>query len=96
MTKTSLDNSVQLCAQCHNERYTDWDEGTHGKYDDPKAQCVECHDPHDPVITNISTLSPVPLRETVKAASLVPVIIFAGIIGLLTATIVLLRRRSYV
>ena len=58
-----MDDSVLLCAQCHNERYTSWEQGTHGKPEDPEAQCVECHDPHDPVVANIPTLPPVPERR---------------------------------
>jgi hypothetical protein len=63
------DEPVQLCAQCHNERYTAWEEGTHGAHDDPKAVCTECHEPHDPIINQISTLEPIPNREPAEAPS---------------------------
>ncbi|MFC1803108.1 multiheme c-type cytochrome [Thermoproteota archaeon] len=63
------DNPVPLCAQCHNERYTAWEEGTHGAHDNPEAVCTECHDPHDPVINQISTLEPIPNREPAKPSS---------------------------
>jgi hypothetical protein len=95
MTKIPLDDSVQLCAQCHNERYTSWEKGTHGKFDNPKAQCVECHDAHDPVITNISTLPSIPLREAAKPVPMISVIIYVGIIGILGATVLVLRRQAY-
>ena len=58
-----LEEPVKLCAQCHNERYTAWAEGTHGSPDNPEAVCTECHNPHNPVINNISTLDPIPARE---------------------------------
>jgi hypothetical protein len=92
----SIDNSVPLCAQCHNERYSAWKQGTHGKYDDPRASCVECHDAHDPVITNISTIESVPLRVPAKSASLFPIIIVIVLIGILAFTILILRRGSNV
>ena len=60
---------VQLCAQCHNERYTAWAEGTHGSHDDPEAVCTECHDPHNPVINMISTLPSIPNREFTEPSS---------------------------
>ncbi len=60
---------VQLCAQCHNERYTAWREGTHGSHDNPEAVCTQCHNPHSPVINNISTLESIPSRESAKPSS---------------------------
>ena len=56
------DDPVALCAQCHNERYTGWAQGTHGTAEDPEAKCTECHDPHDPVVNEISTLPPLSPR----------------------------------
>ena len=60
---------VELCAQCHNERYTAWKQGTHGAHDNPEAVCTECHEPHDPVINEISTLDPIPNREPAEPLS---------------------------
>ena len=64
-----INEPVQLCAQCHNERYTAWREGTHGAHDDPEAVCTRCHEPHDPVINQISTLAPIPNREPAEPSS---------------------------
>jgi hypothetical protein len=53
LTKTEL-----LCAKCHNQRFIDWQHGSHGKiigYWDAKNEdhqhftCIECHDPHAPI-----------------------------------------------
>jgi hypothetical protein len=60
---------VQLCAQCHNERYTAWEDGTHGAHDNPEALCTECHEPHDPIINQISTLDPIPNREPAEPSN---------------------------
>lgn len=65
----SIDEPVQLCAQCHNERYTAWSEGTHGAHDDPEAVCTECHEPHKPIINQISTLDPIPNRVPAEPSS---------------------------
>jgi hypothetical protein len=64
-----LEEPVKLCAQCHNERYTAWVEGTHGSPDNKEAICTECHNPHNPVINKISTLDPIPARESAKPSS---------------------------
>jgi predicted CXXCH cytochrome family protein len=87
------DDSVLLCAQCHNERYTSWEQGTHGKPEDPEAQCVECHDPHDPVVANIPTLSVVPERRPPGGPSIQLATAFVAIVGVLGFAVVLLRWR---
>jgi hypothetical protein len=69
-THIPLDDSVDLCAQCHNERYTAWKQGTHGSEQDPQAQCVECHDPHDPIVAGISILEPVKPRTSASGPSI--------------------------
>ncbi|MCW4051030.1 MAG: cytochrome c3 family protein [Candidatus Bathyarchaeota archaeon] len=91
-----LDNSVPLCAQCHNERYTAWEQGTHGEYDDPEAQCTECHDPHDPIITGISTLESIPPRVAAKPAPILPLIVVAVVVELLFIAVFVFRRQSNV
>lgn len=89
----SMNDSVKLCAQCHNERYTSWEQGTHGKPEDPEAQCVECHDPHNPVIANIPTLSIVPERQPLAGPSTLLITVFVVIVGVLGFAIVFLRWR---
>jgi hypothetical protein len=64
-----LEEPVELCAQCHNERYTAWAEGTHGSHDNPEAVCTQCHNPHNPVINQISTLDSIPNREQAEPLS---------------------------
>ena len=46
-TSISLDESSQLCGQCHEERFGDWERGLHG-FQEYQAKCVFCHDPHKP------------------------------------------------
>lgn len=50
-------DSMQLCAQCHGRRYSDYQNGSHGGmsgYWDLKQgprernHCIDCHDPHHP------------------------------------------------
>jgi hypothetical protein len=79
-----IDESVPLCAQCHNERYTAWEEGTHGAHDNPEAECAECHEPHNPIIHNISTLAPIPNREpaeTLRWSTKISLLIILGILA---------------
>lgn len=55
--------SYLLCAQCHYDKYRDWQLGIHGKrigrWDGAKTYllCVNCHDPHAP---RIEALEPMP------------------------------------
>jgi hypothetical protein len=91
-----IDNSVPLCAQCHNERYTAWKQGTHGGYDDPKIQCVECHDPHDPIVSNITALESIPQRASAKPAPVLPITAAVVVGEILLISIYILRRRSVV
>ena len=90
------DDPVALCAQCHNERYTAWAQGTHGTPEDPDASCTECHDPHDPVISGFSTLPPVPTRTPAGGPSLFLSTAFVVIVELLGFAIIILRWRKNV
>ena len=65
-----LADSVKLCAQCHQKRYQDWVDGTHGvpawKEGEPaifgseKVRCTNCHDPHQPQIPLLNITKPHP------------------------------------
>jgi hypothetical protein len=88
-----MDDSVALCAQCHNERYTSWEQGTHGKPEDPEAQCVECHDPHDPVVANIPTLPAVAERKPPEGPPTTMSTAFILLVGALGFAVVILRWR---
>jgi hypothetical protein len=90
------DDPVALCAQCHNERYTAWAQGTHGTPEDPEAPCTECHDPHDPVISGIPTLSPVPPRTPAGGPSLLPSMAFVVTVMSLGFAVIILRWRANV
>ena len=71
-----LSDSVQLCAQCHQERYQDWLDGTHGvpawKEGEPaifggeKVKCTNCHDPHEPQmpLLNLTKPHPAPVQSS--------------------------------
>jgi len=89
-----LNNSVPLCAQCHNERYTAWAQGTHGSFDDPEAQCAECHDPHDPVISGFATLPSIPQREEAAPTPIVPLIAVVVVAEVLLFAVYVFRRQS--
>ena len=90
----SNDEPVKLCAQCHNERYSDWSQGTHGAVDDPQAVCSECHSPHIPIINNISTLDPIPVREFADPPSTIGKYAFVAILVILGVSVWVLRRNS--
>ena len=88
------DDPVPLCAQCHNERYTDWSLGTHGAHDDSQAVCTECHDPHIPIINKISTLESIPAREFDDPAPTSYKLAFVGVLLVFAFSVWSLRRNS--
>jgi len=65
----AMEDSWQLCTQCHAKKLPDWRAGVHGKrtgyWRGPKEYrtCVVCHDPHDPPFKPIAP-KPVPKRPT--------------------------------
>lgn len=92
----ALDESVALCAQCHNERYTAWEQGTHGKPDDHDAPCTDCHDPHDPIISEIPTVQALPPRIAAAGPSIPLTTAFIVVVELLGFAIIILRWRASV
>ena len=55
-------NVMQLCAQCHQGRYNDYQHGAHGgmngywdlsKGPRTRKSCIVCHDPHAPAIAKM-------------------------------------------
>jgi hypothetical protein len=54
--KATLDESYQLCAQCHFQQAEAWAGGGHGKRLDGwegrrvVMACADCHDPHNPAV----------------------------------------------
>ena len=60
-----LTESAELCGQCHIQRYNWWKDGIHVETHvaNSTATCVDCHEPHDPLISGITALSFLPPRE---------------------------------
>lgn len=52
--KIDFNYSYKLCSQCHQEQFSDWKGGAHGKqlggWAPPRISntCVNCHNPHKP------------------------------------------------
>ncbi len=88
-TPVSLSDSTRVCAQCHQERYDAWKEGTHGipawKEGVPaipgteKAKCADCHDPHQPQIALLNITEPHPPPAPTSSSSSVPLLVILGI-----------------
>jgi len=63
-TKVAMEDSWQLCTQCHAKKLADWRAGVHGKrtghWRGPKEYrtCVVCHDPHVPPFESIEPKPP--------------------------------------
>ncbi|MRS13088.1 MAG: hypothetical protein EG823_08470 [Actinobacteria bacterium] len=47
----------RVCQRCHFEKYTEWEQGIHGK-DAPKCTAAGCHDPHTPSWIYVAALPP--------------------------------------
>ncbi|MFQ5501298.1 MAG: hypothetical protein ACE5EQ_03235 [Phycisphaerae bacterium] len=69
------DQVVELCAQCHDPTYRDWQRGAHGRtngYWDAKRGevkrlgCTECHNPHNPRVPAMDPLEPLPGPHTLR------------------------------
>ncbi len=66
-TPVALEDSWQLCTQCHAEKLADWRAGVHGKRtghwrgDKEYRTCVVCHDPHEPAFKPVEPKPP-PVR----------------------------------
>ena len=66
------DPNVNVCGQCHGDKYRDWKAGVHGKrtgYWNGKKQyllCVHCHNPHQP---HFKPLKPMPPPTPPPAAA---------------------------
>lgn len=53
--------SPQLCGQCHQQRYSAWQEGTHGIPGSVAGlTCSKCHDPHRPQMVLLGLTKPHP------------------------------------
>lgn len=88
-----LEEPVSLCGQCHNERFTAWEGGTHGEPNEPYSPCTDCHDPHNPLIYQFSTLSSLPERRPPRSPQFFLPLSVVGILAVFAFAIVVLRRR---
>ncbi len=69
-TPLDIAQAPQLCAQCHQKRYTAWLEGTHGIPGTVAAvSCTACHNPHQPQVvkTGLAKPQPPPLTDVAGA-----------------------------
>jgi hypothetical protein len=71
--KLDVDDSPQLCGQCHSARFKDWIFGGHGKRvagwtgERQLYACTHCHDPHVPQILPRAAAKPPPVRAGLQA-----------------------------
>jgi hypothetical protein len=47
----------RVCYRCHEQKYKDWQAGTHGKHE-AKCTAAGCHDPHTPAYVFASAVLP--------------------------------------
>ncbi len=76
-------DSTPLCGECHNQRLIWWEEGIHGAQTNQYSPCVQCHQPHDPVVDSIATLSYYPPREPGQQIALSIFAAIAAVVGAL-------------
>jgi hypothetical protein len=84
-TVVEVEDSSIICAQCHEDEYSEWVAGFHVNNHESKI-CIECHSPHDPYVIIDTTLPPVDTMggETeVPGPIIPPIIFFVAIIGAL-------------
>ena len=106
--RLSLSDYPQLCAQCHQTRYEDWVEGTHGApawkegsieiHGAQKVGCIGCHDPHQPQIalSGITKPHPVPAPSpSTPAAELLAAFGISLVIAITIGTVVLLKEGKW-
>lgn len=105
-TTFPLSEFLQLCSQCHQQRYRDWEAGTHGTpalqqqegSEDgiaERAGCISCHEPHQPqvILTNITRPHPAPAPSPSPPSDVLAVL--GGIILLLAIAVgVVIRKRG--
>ncbi len=87
-----LDEPVPLCAECHNERFQWWRQGTHGALREAFSPCTDCHNPHDPIVAGFDTLDFLPPRETGPSPSIPQVLSIALIVEALIFAIIIVKE----
>ena len=103
-TLLPLAESPKLCAQCHQKRYEEWTQGTHGMpsweegivevHGIQKVGCISCHDPHQPQVALLNITKPHP--ESVPAPPAPPtqllMILGISLVVIIGLGIVLIRQ----
>lgn len=76
-TSIKINDSINLCAQCHGPQYRDYRNGSHGgmtghwdltRGGRQRNTCIDCHDPHHPAYPLVTPVfPPKPVKgETIK------------------------------
>ncbi len=90
-TILSRSDSGQLCAQCHQERYQAWKEGTHGIPGTvATVNCTACHDPHKPQIALLNITKPHPGAQPPPYNPSVELQVMLGTVIVLTIGVVII------
>jgi len=82
--KIPIEQSSDLCGQCHKDIYQAWKDGKHGA---AGTSCVECHDPHSrnqPLV--VSSSYPSLLIVTLQALMAIGALIGASLTVLVVTT----------
>ena len=93
-TLLPLSESPKLCAQCHQSRYKEWTQGTHGMpsweegiveiHGIQKVGCISCHNPHQPQVVLLGITKPPPAPAHLPPPPPVELLLMLGIALLLT------------
>jgi hypothetical protein len=79
-TPVAMEDSWQVCTQCHAKKLPDWRAGVHGKrtghWRGPKEYrtCVVCHDPHVPAFKSLEPMPPPWPPHEITAGTGAPVV----------------------
>ena len=94
-TELELSQAPQLCGECHEQRYSEWKEGTHGLPLVAQANCVYCHNPHQPEV-NLTGIT-LPHPDPTPPPPSVPInLIMIGVITIIVLAVIFvvaLRRQ---
>ena len=82
---TAVEDSSVLCAQCHEDEYSEWEAGIHVNNHESKI-CIDCHSAHDPYVVIETTLPPVFTMDgesDIPGPIIPPMLFFVAVIGAL-------------
>ena len=102
--RLTLSDYPQLCAQCHQARYEDWTQGTHGMpsweegsveiHGAQRVGCIGCHDPHQPQMVLLGITKPHPEPVPPPPSPPTNLIMIVGISLLLIIGVGVITRRG--